>query len=263
MSPSPRQFAGRLRYLQDDLQPRNGLEGLLIERLAGDLWKADRAEGSAGARISFRLWHGPVDQAIKETDEAIELGQYLLWQPAFPLRVGLNEGEVKGALGAVAPGARRPSQLDPSHPTLVTEQGVDPQPPEQHETAAAHARTDQGKTTASIAAKTADAGTDSENIGHGLEARATHVVESAATVPKAENASPIADVGEARGTGLDLADPFGETRRLTMATTQGSAPENLGQVSAQGSCGETTCDGSTILGHWSLVIGHWPLSPGS
>ena len=74
-------------------------EGVSIERLAGDLWKADRAEGSAGARISFRLRHGPVDQALKEMGEAIELGQHLLWQPAFPLPVGLNEGDVKGALG--------------------------------------------------------------------------------------------------------------------------------------------------------------------
>jgi hypothetical protein len=146
---------------------------------------------------------------------------------------------------AVAPGARRPSQLDPSHPTLVTGQGVDPQPSAQQETAAAHARTDQGKTTASITSKTDDAGTDSENIGHGLEARATHVVESAATVPKAETPSPI--VGVARGDGLDLADPCGEIRHLAMATSQGSAPENLGQVPAQGSCGETTCDGITIL----------------
>jgi hypothetical protein len=71
-------FAARLRYLQDDLQPRNGLDGGLIERLAGDLWKADRAEGSAGARISFRLRHEPVDQALKDRDEAIELGQHLL-----------------------------------------------------------------------------------------------------------------------------------------------------------------------------------------
>ena len=42
-------FLGRLQYLQDDLQPRNSLEGVAIERLAGDLWKADRAELAAGA----------------------------------------------------------------------------------------------------------------------------------------------------------------------------------------------------------------------
>jgi hypothetical protein len=72
---------------------------VVIERLAGDRWKSDRAEGSAGARISFRLRHDPVDQSRKDADEAVELGQHLLWQTAFPLPVGLNEGEAKGALG--------------------------------------------------------------------------------------------------------------------------------------------------------------------
>ena len=42
-------FLSRLQYLQDDLQPRNSLEGVAIERLAGDLWKADRAELAACA----------------------------------------------------------------------------------------------------------------------------------------------------------------------------------------------------------------------
>ena len=31
------EFAGGLRYLQDDLQARNSLEAVVIERLAGDL----------------------------------------------------------------------------------------------------------------------------------------------------------------------------------------------------------------------------------
>jgi hypothetical protein len=109
-------FTKRLRYLQDDLQPRNSLEGVVIERLAGDLWKADRAEQSAGARINFRLRHGPVDQARKDRDEAIELGQHLLWQPAFPLPVGLHEGEAKGAL-AKFPLADAPG--DPMHPARL------------------------------------------------------------------------------------------------------------------------------------------------
>ena len=99
-------FASRLRYLLDDLQPRNSLEAVVIERLAGDLWKSDRAEGSACGRISFRLRHEPVDQALNDRHEAIELGQHLLWQPAWPLPVGLNEGEAKGALGQVPIGRR-------------------------------------------------------------------------------------------------------------------------------------------------------------
>ena len=46
-------FANRLRYLQNDLQPRNSLEGVLIERLAGDVWKADRSELSLGDTDQF------------------------------------------------------------------------------------------------------------------------------------------------------------------------------------------------------------------
>ena len=109
-------FASRLRYLLDDLQPRNSLEAVVIERLAGDLWKSDRAEGSACGRISFRLRHEPVDQALKDRHEAIELGQHLLWQPAWPLPVGLNEGEAKGAL-AKFPLTDVPG--DPLHPARL------------------------------------------------------------------------------------------------------------------------------------------------
>jgi hypothetical protein len=93
----PEEFAGRLRYLQDDLQARNSLEAVVIERLAGDLWKSDRSDRSFCNRINFRLRHGPDEQARQDADEAVELGQHLLWQPEFPLPVGALEGEVKGA----------------------------------------------------------------------------------------------------------------------------------------------------------------------
>jgi hypothetical protein len=111
-------FANRLRYLQDDLQPRNSLEAVVIERLAGDLWKSDRSDRSAANRLSFRLRHGPVDQELKDRAEAIESGQHLLWQPDFPLPVGLNEGEAKakGPLGKFSL-ANVPS--DPTHPARL------------------------------------------------------------------------------------------------------------------------------------------------
>ena len=56
-------FLGRLQYLQDDLQPRNSLEGVALERLAGDLWIgriramlqqiADADEAEAPVRLAF------------------------------------------------------------------------------------------------------------------------------------------------------------------------------------------------------------------
>ena len=112
----PEEFAGRLRYLQDDLQARNSLEAVVIERLAGDLWKSDRSDQSFCNRIKFRLRHGPVDQSLKDADEAVELGQHLLWMPEFPLPVGVLEGEAKGAL-AKFPFADVPG--DPHHPARL------------------------------------------------------------------------------------------------------------------------------------------------
>ena len=112
----PQEFAGRLRYLQDDLQARNSLEAVVIERLAGDLWKSDRSDQSFCNRIKFRLRHGPVDQSLKDADEAVELGQHLLWMPEFPLPVGALEGEAKGAL-AKFPFADVPG--DPKHPARL------------------------------------------------------------------------------------------------------------------------------------------------
>ena len=112
----PEEFAGRLRYLQDDLQARNSLEAVVIERLAGDLWKSDRSDQSFCNRIKFRLRHGPVDQSLKDAVEAVELGQHLLWMPEFPLPVGVLEGEAKGGL-AKFPFADVPG--DPHHPARL------------------------------------------------------------------------------------------------------------------------------------------------
>ena len=106
-------FASRLRYLLEDLQPRNSLEGVVIERLAGDLWKSDRAEGSAGARISFRLRHEPVDQALKDRHEAIELGQHLLARSL----AASSRPERRRGQGDLGPNSPRPDVPgDPLHP---------------------------------------------------------------------------------------------------------------------------------------------------
>ena len=111
-------FLSRLQYLQDDLQSRNSLEGVAIERLAGDLWKADRAELAACTRINWRLRHGQANRQRKDREDAIKLGQHLLYQPAFPLPVGIQEREAKakGGLGKF-PLADVPG--DPHHPARL------------------------------------------------------------------------------------------------------------------------------------------------
>ena len=80
-------LAARQQHLIDAYQPRNSVELEVIEGMAGDMWKSNRAELAAGLRISSRLRHEPLEQAKKERDEAVELGGRLFWQPSFPLPI--------------------------------------------------------------------------------------------------------------------------------------------------------------------------------
>ena len=80
-------LAARQQHMIDAYQPRNSVELDVIERMAGDIWRSDRAERAAGLRISFQLRHEPLEQAKIEQDEAVELGGRLFWQLAFPLPI--------------------------------------------------------------------------------------------------------------------------------------------------------------------------------
>ena len=102
----PQEFASRLRFLQDDLQARNRLEAVVIERLAGDLWKSDRSDQSFCTRINLRLRHGPVDQSLKDADEAVELGQHLLWHAGVSAAGRSARGRGERGLGQIPVGRR-------------------------------------------------------------------------------------------------------------------------------------------------------------
>ena len=80
-------LAARQQHMIDAYQPRNSVELDVIERMAGDIWRSDRAERALGLRISLQLRHEPLEQAEQEQDEALELGGRLLWQPSFPLPI--------------------------------------------------------------------------------------------------------------------------------------------------------------------------------
>ena len=108
------EFAARLQHLLDDLQPRNRLEEILIERINRDDWMSIRAERAAAARVALRLRHDTAEQTRAETDDAIELGHRLLHLLAFPLPITLSDG--KGAVGQ-APLADIPG--DPHHPARL------------------------------------------------------------------------------------------------------------------------------------------------
>ena len=80
-------LAARQQHLVDSFQPRNPHELAVIEAMAGDIWKLQRAELALGRRISLRLRHEPIEQAKLELHEAIELGGRLFWQLSFPLPI--------------------------------------------------------------------------------------------------------------------------------------------------------------------------------
>jgi hypothetical protein len=81
------EFTRRSRELAEDLQPRNSIEAILVERIAADVWRSDRAANAADGRLAFRIRREALEQAAKDTDEALRLGERLLWQPAFPLPI--------------------------------------------------------------------------------------------------------------------------------------------------------------------------------
>jgi hypothetical protein len=108
------EFLDRQKELLDDLQPRNRLEEIMIERIARDDWMSIRAERAAAARVALRLRHDATEQARQEKHEAIELGQRLLCHVTFPWPMSLLDG--KGELGKV-PLADIPG--DPHHPARL------------------------------------------------------------------------------------------------------------------------------------------------
>jgi hypothetical protein len=50
-------LAARQQQLIDAFQPRHPVELAVIERMAGDIWRSDRAERGAARRISLKLRH--------------------------------------------------------------------------------------------------------------------------------------------------------------------------------------------------------------
>ena len=79
------ELAARRREMLDDMQPRNSLEATLLVQIADDAWIADRCQEAALTQASFRIRHEPRDQTDAEKDQALELGEHLLFRPARPL----------------------------------------------------------------------------------------------------------------------------------------------------------------------------------
>ena len=78
-------LAAEVEALGDELQPRNKLEAILVEGIAGDVWRSEQSERAADGRAAFRIRHWGPKKARRERHQALELGERLFWQLAFPL----------------------------------------------------------------------------------------------------------------------------------------------------------------------------------
>jgi hypothetical protein len=72
--------AGRLE-LHDSFAPRSPLEALIVDRIARETWKSNRAQLAADARHEYDVRHQPLDQALAQEQEAIAWSQLLLDDP--------------------------------------------------------------------------------------------------------------------------------------------------------------------------------------
>ena len=108
------ELAAHQQHLIDSFQPRHAVELAIVERMALDIWRADRAERGAGVRIAERLRHEPLEKAKKEQDEAIELGGRLMWQPSFPLPISR-----RFPVGKITEPQCAESPVHPHHPARL------------------------------------------------------------------------------------------------------------------------------------------------
>ena len=118
----PVELAARQQQLIDAFQPSHEVELAIVERMAADIWRSDRAERGAGKRIAARLRHEPLEMAAKEQHEALDLGGRLFWQLSFPLPISQRspDGELTeppGSTDAIHP-------HDPARLRLQLEQTV-------------------------------------------------------------------------------------------------------------------------------------------
>ena len=107
-------FQARRLEIIEGMQPRNPIEGILLEQIARCEWKSMRGDLSASARLSSQLREESKKTNYDDKDEVIALGQHLLTHPPFPLPI--SSPNDKGYLGK-APLADVPG--DPHHPARL------------------------------------------------------------------------------------------------------------------------------------------------
>jgi hypothetical protein len=81
----PEAHQARIDAFTAILEPRNELEQHLAEEAAQSSWQLDRARRAEAARVAYSLRHAPVEDELRQAEEAAALGRRLFWDPRGPL----------------------------------------------------------------------------------------------------------------------------------------------------------------------------------
>jgi hypothetical protein len=77
----PAEFEARVAGVVESYTPGNQVELDLLEQVATTAWALDRARRAEVAHLRHRARHDPLDREARERDEALALGERLLWNP--------------------------------------------------------------------------------------------------------------------------------------------------------------------------------------
>jgi hypothetical protein len=83
----PAEYHARVEAVVASLTPQNQVEYDLLERVAATAWSLERARRAEAARLSYLIRHDAIERQRREEEEAIELGQGLLWDARGPWQV--------------------------------------------------------------------------------------------------------------------------------------------------------------------------------
>ncbi len=80
----PAAFQARVDAVMDSFAPQNQVEVELLERVAATSLSLDRATRAEVARLSHKIRHDAIEREQRENEEAVALGQRLLWSARGP-----------------------------------------------------------------------------------------------------------------------------------------------------------------------------------
>jgi hypothetical protein len=80
----PAELAARVEAMAESFGPRNQVEAELLHRVATTTWSLERAARAEAAQLTSRIRRDTIERQEREQDEALLLGQRLLWDARGP-----------------------------------------------------------------------------------------------------------------------------------------------------------------------------------